>query len=139
MRTILVLIFSVALSASAFGQRRWGGNMLDPKNEIKPNRPPDVICKDGSLDWEIIGRKVCGAHKGVKQFVHNQYLGLDEHSANGVKILTVAAPPMGPAPEEPKIPEFWARPIEVELTAKGGHNHINAAASGITLIKLKKY
>lgn len=141
MKTTVVVLVCLLSAISVHAQRHWGGNMLDPKNDVKPHRPPDAICNDGSLDFEILGRKICGEHKGVRQFVRNQYLGLDEYAPNGVKILTVSLPLVRFVPEKETVFEFWLHPVESDLekSGKSGKAGTIHESKSIWLIKLKKF
>lgn len=143
MRATLALITLLVSAISVNAQHKWSGHMKDPENQVIPNRPPSAVCKDGTLAYQKVPgelENICKDHKGIKSWVKNQYLGLDERAANGVNILTVAAPTIKFVPEKENVPEFWLKPVETELTAKGGSTKVNAPRSqSIWLIKLKTF
>jgi hypothetical protein len=136
MRSILVAVVLLVSSGSALAQHKWGGHMNEPENQVVPNRPPSAVCSDGTLAYEKVPgefKDICKDHKGIKSWVKNQFIGLDE------RILTERAPDVPYTPPKQEIPKAWLEPVVVELKAPTGpRSFATPAATGNPLTKPTK-
>jgi hypothetical protein len=121
---IIVLICSVGTSAQLPRHaHKWHGNMdaaKHPEYQTQKTQPPTAVCNDGSLSYESSGggiSHVCEkGHKGVRQYVANQFISVSGHTITEPVSSGMAASARSswlavPHQKQPEANSFWLHPV----------------------------
>ena len=111
MRTILITICLLIFVSGASAQRKWSGHANEAAPQ--PSYPPTAVCNDKTLWYRTEVKGACKDHKGVREWVSEQFITAGE---NPGRILVSETESIAPSnelallPLNTNAPSLWLHP-----------------------------